>query len=166
MVLNYNAVTTALNKDYCHFIKATFVCMHVHIHNILSSGLSINPPYTCIPVSVLLTYMYRVSIHPSHRLIIVLSPSSSVAVRDENKDEDSDDDNKENEVPQWHLPYAHTYSCTCTVIQRCDYMHMCFCLILLIALIVHVCVHVHVYAHQLCENSAYCTCKSSEICRS
>lgn len=101
--------------------------MHVHIHNILSSGLAIYPPYAHIPVSVLLTYMYR----PTNWLLFALPPP----------------------LLQWEMRIRmkivtttikrtryhngtflmHTH--TCTIIQRCDYMRMCFCLILLVALI-------------------------------
>ena len=90
------------------------LCMYVHVQSTvhvcswlwsLLPLVSVSPPLThaCIPVHVLFTYS-------SIPLIVYCSLlSSSAAVRDENKDEDSDDDNKENEVPQWHLPYMHTY---------------------------------------------------------
>ena len=60
------------------------------------------------------------SVCPSATDCLLFSPSSSVAVRDENKDEDSDDDNKENEVPQYDFPYTYTH----THAVRCTYGDM------------------------------------------
>ena len=139
MVLNYNAVTTALKQG---FIAASsklhsYAYMYIFIIFLVLVLPLIPPTHTYLWVCCSCTC----TVHPSHWLIIVCSPSSSVAVRDENKDEDSDDDNKENEVPQWHLPYAHTYM----------YCHT----------------EIWLYAHVLLSNSSCCThrtCMCTCVC--
>ena len=123
-------------------------CLLLPLESVISSS------YACIPAYGSLTFMH-VSVCPSATDCLLFSPSSSVAVRDENKDEDSDDDNKENEVPQYDFPYTHTHILLHVLVHDYgDLAVFCFIWFSLLCFIVSLCVHVrstsHVIKHAHC----------------
>lgn len=113
----------------------TCAYMYMYYYDILSSGLSINSPYACIPVSVLLTYMYHASIHATDWLLFPLPPPLlqwEMRIRMKTV-------TMTIKRMRYHNGTFLMHTHTCTVIQRRDYMYICFYLHVT-ALIVRACV--------------------------